>query len=79
MSEYSFKWFHPDMSDALDVSIAYDFQWRSSGGRDYEEIDPYVETIYAGNVDITPLLDAYTVKMALDAYHQHLKEKVYED
>ena len=68
----TFSWTHPDMSVPLDVSIGFDYQWRydAKADRDYETIDPYVEAIYLGNVDVMPLMCMGDIAQALKDYKE---------
>lgn len=67
-----FQWTHPDMSVPLDVSIAFDSYWRydAKAHRDYEVIDPYIEAVYLGNVDIMPLMGVHDLAQALKDYKE---------
>ena len=68
----TFSWTHPDMSVPLDVSIGFDYLWRydAKTDRDYETIDPYVEAVYLGNVDVMPLMSWATVHGLLKDYKE---------
>ena len=68
----TFSWTHPDMSVPLDVSIGFDYLWGHDrkSGQDYEKIEPYVEAIYLGNVDVMPLMCMGDIAQALKDYKE---------
>lgn len=80
MSEYSFKWFHPEMIDPIEVSIAFEGQWfyDSVANREYERVEPYIEAVYVGNTDIMPLMRLQDLIDIMKAYEQSKKEANYE-
>jgi hypothetical protein len=59
---------HPDMSTPLEATIAFDSVWRHAQGKDYEEVYPYIEAVYIGNVDIMPLLSDWLLNTILEQY-----------
>lgn len=65
-----FEWTHPDMSAPVEVSIGFDSRWAYDGNVDYEIIEPYVEAVYVGNVDIMPLMNMIDIQDALKAYKE---------
>lgn len=67
----TYEWTHPDMSEPLEVSIAFDSLLRYGGNdTEYEEIHPYIEAVYVGNTDIMPLMNAYDLIQCLKDYKE---------
>lgn len=63
-----YDYHHPDMSTPLEATIAFDSVWRYADGVDYEQIHPYIEAVYVGNVDIMPLLSFDLLNDIMRAY-----------
>jgi hypothetical protein len=71
-----FTYNHPEMNAPLEATIAFDYAWRHAQGRDYEEIYPYIEAVYIGNVDVMPLLSNYLLNTILNEYKGSRNEDV---
>lgn len=63
---------HPDMSVPLEVSIGFDSidRYDRQANRDYEEIYPYIEAVYIGNVDVMPLMSIHDLDSILNEYKE---------
>jgi hypothetical protein len=70
-----FQWHHPDLNAPLDVSIGFDSVTRydRQAHRDYETIEPYIEAVYIGNVDIMPIMGDDDLDSILNDYKDSKK------
>ena len=68
----TFSWTHPDMVTPLEVCIGFDSRqcYDAKAHRDYEVIEPYVEAVYLGNVDVMPLMCSGDIAQALKDYKE---------